>query len=524
MIQNDYYIAFDENGTPYIEHGIFDNVKNTVKNAVASTTNAAKGVGRGVRQNHKYILKVFENGRNRYFYFPEEVKAYYEAKKQGVKNAAEYAQEKAKTTSSSIKDDLKEKAQKTAEVTKKVAREVSGQASRDRMDAAAEKYPELANKIIESRKTKVDKEIKYKTAERQLDRAAKTAMDAQQALNKKDSNKNKKANKEAQEMLAEAYSNYNKANKEHADAQTAYDKDNKALKKGYSDYVKNKFVYDHSIAGVYDKVAPKAKEMIDKAKQAIKAAGEKAKGNNSVEPTKDQKQSDNNAQEASNTKPHSRQKRIEEGSVTAEKGEKIDANGPVGDSNRPANTKKLENQETEQALKKGKVSSSTKDMVDKAKSAISERLKKPELTREEKEQPVSEGKVSSSTKDMVDKAKSQLANKKSSSEKTSYSEWSENDKDFDEKNYNKNNHVADTDFYTFKRNDGKWVVLEEDMKWVLPDGVTGNDPGIKSALKQFSDHTSSAKAIGNDNYTNSQWIDAVTDAIDEAAEKAKKNK
>lgn len=415
MNQNDYYIAFDENGTPYIEHGIFDNVKGTVKNAAnkvkstvsnasnkvkSTVSNVAKGVGRGVRANHKYLLKVFENGKTRYFYKQSEVDAYYRAKKAGIKNAAEYVQNKAKDAGSSAKDMInkaketvkstadkvtgaaakltreekeqspsesqlsksakdmlnkaKEKIKSTAEVTKKVAREVSGQAARDRMDAAAEKYPELANAIIETRKTKVDKEIKYNTAERQLDRAAKVAMDAQQALNEKDSNKNKKANKEAQEMLAEAYENYNKANKEHADAQTAYDKDNKALKKGYSDYVKNKFVYDHSIAGVYDKVAPKAKDMIDKAKQAINDAGEKAKGNNSVESAKSQKQSDNNTQEASNTKPHSRQKRIEEGSVTAEKGEKIDANGPVGDSNRPALTKKIENQEIEQTQKKRK--------------------------------------------------------------------------------------------------------------------------------------------------------------------------
>ena len=107
--------------------------------------------------------------------------------------------------------------------------------------------------------------------------------------------------------------------------------------------------------------------------------------------------------------------------------------------------------------------------------------------------------------------------------KSQYSEYRDDDSDFAEKNYSKNNHVEDTDFYTFKRPDGRWVILEEDMKWVLPEGVTGNDPGIKNALKNFSDQVVSTRSHGG-TYTADQWVDDVTAAIDKAAERQFKKK
>lgn len=134
MYQNDYIIAFDENGTPYIAHSVLGNAVNRVASAVKNT--------RGNRQNHKYILKVFENGRTRYFYKQEEVKAYYEAKKRGIKNAAEYAQNAVKDKASDVADAVKN----TAANAKGAIREATGQAARDRMDeAAARRDTEAAN-------------------------------------------------------------------------------------------------------------------------------------------------------------------------------------------------------------------------------------------------------------------------------------------------------------------------------------------------------------------------------------------
>lgn len=140
MSQNDYIILRDEDGKAYIAHaGLLDNARNTIRgvtNSISTTAqqvaNKAKGVGRGVRQNHKYILKVNENGKTRYFYKQEEVKAYYEAKKRGVKNAAEYAQNAVKDKASDVADAAKNVVNKATGATAKQQYE---KASKDLQDA-----------------------------------------------------------------------------------------------------------------------------------------------------------------------------------------------------------------------------------------------------------------------------------------------------------------------------------------------------------------------------------------------------
>lgn len=107
MYQNDYIIAFDEKGKPYIAHSAVGNAVNRVASAVKNA--------RGDRQNHKYILKIDENGRKRYFYTQDEVKAYYEEKrkqaagvvdkaKEGIKNATTNAKEAASSAYNKAKD------------------------------------------------------------------------------------------------------------------------------------------------------------------------------------------------------------------------------------------------------------------------------------------------------------------------------------------------------------------------------------------------------------------------------------
>ena len=53
---------------------------------------------------------------------------------------------------------------------------------------------------------------------------------------------------------------------------------------------------------------------------------------------------------------------------------------------------------------------------------------------------------------------------------STYGEYSKNDPDFDEKNYDDKNRLGDTNFYGFTKPDGTVVILEEDMKWTLPKG------------------------------------------------------
>ena len=107
------------------------------------------------------------------------------------------------------------------------------------------------------------------------------------------------------------------------------------------------------------------------------------------------------------------------------------------------------------------------------------------------------------------------------STKAKYGEYNRNDPDFSDANYKRAKNIGDTDFSTFKRDDGRWVILEEDMKWVLPKGVSGNSPEIRKAIKKFSDRVESARAINNYAYTHDEWLSAVNEAINDASRKAK---
>lgn len=107
------------------------------------------------------------------------------------------------------------------------------------------------------------------------------------------------------------------------------------------------------------------------------------------------------------------------------------------------------------------------------------------------------------------------AMKRRSMEKSTYGEYKDGDHDFDDANYKEENRVGDSDFFVHKRKDGTNVILEEDMKWVLPKGVDAKSPAIQKAIQDFSDRVVSERKLGN-NYTGDQWRDAVTKAIDEA--------
>lgn len=100
----------------------------------------------------------------------------------------------------------------------------------------------------------------------------------------------------------------------------------------------------------------------------------------------------------------------------------------------------------------------------------------------------------------------------SKSKKTEYSEYSKDDSDFDDGHYSDDNRIGDTDFFSFKRDDGRTVIIEEDMKWVLPKGVDPKDPKIKSALESVSDQEFAS---------NKEFVEAVTAAVDDAAKKKK---
>jgi len=94
-----------------------------------------------------------------------------------------------------------------------------------------------------------------------------------------------------------------------------------------------------------------------------------------------------------------------------------------------------------------------------------------------------------------------------------YSEYTDDDKDFDEKNYDEKNRLGDTDFYGFQKADGSWVILEEDMKWTLPAGM--DKAALIKALEAF-DKATEAKRNAGEKYTADDWQKAATDAINGA--------
>lgn len=93
-MNDDYVILIDENGQPYIAHAGIGNALSTAKNAISTTA--------GNWKNHLYIAKQkMRDGYTRYFYTPEELKAFYNAARANKKassgealNSADYAARK----------------------------------------------------------------------------------------------------------------------------------------------------------------------------------------------------------------------------------------------------------------------------------------------------------------------------------------------------------------------------------------------------------------------------------------------
>ena len=112
MNENDYILLFDQNGSPYIAHASLSEMRQRATGALKSVRGAAmnaagtakQGVGRGVRTTHKYIQKIEENGRARYFYTQEELKAYYNEKKAAAQQTLNNVKKKASETTSEAQE------------------------------------------------------------------------------------------------------------------------------------------------------------------------------------------------------------------------------------------------------------------------------------------------------------------------------------------------------------------------------------------------------------------------------------
>lgn len=101
---------------------------------------------------------------------------------------------------------------------------------------------------------------------------------------------------------------------------------------------------------------------------------------------------------------------------------------------------------------------------------------------------------------------------KKTSKGSKFGEYTKGDPDFDDKNFDEKNRLGDTDFFGFKREDGTYVILEEDMKWELPPG-TEITPELIGRLEEFDQKTSEMREKG-ERYTNEDWTKWAKDVID----------
>ena len=91
-----------------------------------------------------------------------------------------------------------------------------------------------------------------------------------------------------------------------------------------------------------------------------------------------------------------------------------------------------------------------------------------------------------------------------------FSEYVDGDPDFDDSNYDEKNRLGDTEFFGFVNKDGNLVILEEDMKWVIPGGTI--TPELVKKLESFQGAPSE------------KWRETVTNLITEGVNEKSKTK
>lgn len=120
-MNDDYIILVNEDGQPYIAHA-------------GMVSNAASGVGRGVRQSHKYIMKIGEGLKARYFYTQDEIRAYQQEMARKAKGTTEQVKDKVQSTTDRMKEEFRKK--------KEDAKDKLGFDERERMRETQDKWLE----------------------------------------------------------------------------------------------------------------------------------------------------------------------------------------------------------------------------------------------------------------------------------------------------------------------------------------------------------------------------------------------
>ena len=96
-----------------------------------------------------------------------------------------------------------------------------------------------------------------------------------------------------------------------------------------------------------------------------------------------------------------------------------------------------------------------------------------------------------------------------------YGDYSKDDPDFSDENYDKSKRVGNTDFFRFTNSDGRTVLLEEDMKWVLPEGMSVTPELIKN-LQNFTDSIPPLEERESGKWSHEKWLAVANRAINSA--------
>lgn len=466
-MEDRYIMMVDENGQPFICHaGMFQKAGNAIKSAGTAAANAVRGVGRGrgTRQNHKYLMKVGAPEKPRYLYTQEEVRAYLQGGRRALNNAVDKAGQTAKNAVNTAKNTAK----KTVETTKGVAnklKESTGIPAKRRLEESTAAYD------------KADKE---------WNKAYETALSTGQSRSNLQWEKDENGEWRKRELNDEQQKRLNAAKAAEKRAGDKLDDATKKIADAADAYIKDYTAYKDSPMEKVDNAVNTAKNAVNKAVDVVKdkaGVDERKRAEEAWDKvprrvSSDDKEAVEAFRKATEAQKEYRKTPLGAAEYAKERAYEI-ASGQDGTAKEIAE----------------KVAGKAKE---KATEAIDNAKSKYDRMRDE-------------FKEKAEDVKDKTINRN----KVKYSEYSEDDPDFDEKNYSSSNRVGDTDFFMYTRPDGRTVILEEDMKWVLPENYTKKGSYVYATLKNLPSATEKG-------WTWEEWKDNATKEINKAVNKKSK--
>ena len=468
-MENCYIITVDENGEPYLEHA---------------------WLRRG--QAHKYIMKIGDGLKARYFYTQAEVDAYMNQGKRTVQKAKNSVDNTKQKLISNVNDTYKKRFDVPA-----IDRR--GSTYTDNYIDRAEKTQKKADEYAKNHNGKRDSalDLVAKNAKEDLEKA------------KKEKNKFERSVKSTSDRIKEEFKKTRENAKDEAYAAISRLSGDKVFPEGPDDKSTQKEREIENGKSIVNKYADKAENASNKMKSAAQRLNENTKSKIDKMREEFRKNADSVKETVSDAVTDVKSKALDKKADKLQK----KADDLKGQRNASQQEKALAQIEANNAKIKAleedaKASEhrTNKSSIDKLKKQ-NEDLKDVADGNEIREEVINEKEIKENVV-------------RDSSRKTEFSKYTKGDPDFDDNNFREEDRIGDTDFFSYRRPDGTNVIVEEDMKWVLPKGVDAHDPEIRKAITQFGDHVESARAIGKPVYTSEEWERDATKAISDAAEKA----